>query len=158
MTTAAITKLRIISMLAVALTAIGLAACGGGPGSITAKGTVSVFANSFGGSSVQDAYPDITPGGQVTVVDSSGKVIGTGTLAPDQAIVAQAEAAWAAQTGSSNGAAALATFVEGFSFTATVPGGLSQYGIQVGQNRGTVWESVSEMQKGPTLTLGSLSG
>lgn len=49
-------------------------------------------------------------------------------------------------------------FIEGFSFTVSVPGGLPRYGIQVGQNWGTVWESASEMQKGPALTLGSLSG
>ena len=52
-----------------------VAACGGGPGNLTAKGTVEVFANPLNGMNVQDSYPDITPGGTVTIVDSSGKVI-----------------------------------------------------------------------------------
>jgi hypothetical protein len=133
-----------------------LAGCGGGPGNFTAKGTVEVFANAFGGSSVQDAYPDIAAGGTVTVVDSSGKVIGTGTLSPNLALVRQAETLFAAQTGGSG--VAMAEFVEAFSFSTAVPGGESRYGIQVGQNRGTVWESQSQMQKGPALTLGSLTG
>ncbi len=37
----------------------------------------------------------------------------------------------------------------------TVPGGQARYGITVGQNRGVVYESASQM-KDPGLTLGSL--
>jgi hypothetical protein len=34
---------------------------------------------------MSEAYPDVTDGSQVTVTDSSGKVIGTGTLSYSKA-------------------------------------------------------------------------
>ncbi len=34
------------------------------------------------------------------------------------------------------------------------PGGEARYGIQAGQNRGTVWFSEMQMRKGPGLSLG----
>jgi hypothetical protein len=142
--------------LSAVVSAAVLAGCRGGPGNFTANGTVQVFANPLNGMSVRDSYPDIAPGGTVTVVDSSGKVIGTGTLSPDPALVLQAETLFAAQAGGSG--VAMAEFGEGFSFSAEVPGGEARYGIQFGQNRGTVWESQSQMQKSPALTLGSLTG
>ena len=123
---------------------------------ITSHGTVTLFSGLLSGQNVQDSYPDITSGSQVTVSDSTGKVIGTGTLsyssAQTSALVLMS--ALAAKLPSYD----LTQDVAVYTFTVTsLPGGLERYGVKVGQNRGTVWETASQM-KDPGLTLGSLSG
>jgi hypothetical protein len=104
---------------------------------------------------VQNAYPDIASGSQVTVTDSPGKVIGTGTLSYDPVQTATTLVTATAGTGLT--ASELTAFVAVYDFTVTVPGGLDRYGITVGQNRGTIYETATQMKKGPSLTLGSLS-
>jgi hypothetical protein len=128
-----------------------------GPGSFTAHGSEMVFADPFNGQNVQQAYPDITDGAQVTVINSSGTVVGTGTLQSDP--VGTLQAIKAAVTGTPGlSASDFASFVMKYTFTVTVPGGLPRYGIRAGQDRGTVWLSPNQMRHGPALTLGSLSG
>jgi hypothetical protein len=70
---------------ATAVTALALAGCSSGPPPVTAHGELTVYNNPFGGESMSEAYPDVTDGSQVTVTDSSGKVIGTGTLSYSKA-------------------------------------------------------------------------
>jgi len=89
------------------------------------------------------------------VTDSSGKVIGTGTLSYSSADTAAFLLEATAGTGLT--AAELEPDVAVYTFTVTVPGGLARYGITVGRNRGVIYESASQM-KDPGLTLGSLSG
>jgi hypothetical protein len=122
---------------------------------VTGHGTLIVYLNPFSGLNMQDAYPDITNGSQVTVTDDSGKVIGTGTLAysKTQTFLFLMEAA--AKYGQT--AADLAPDVAIYTFTVTVPGGEQRYGFTVGKNRGTIWVPPSQV-KDPGLTLGSLSG
>ena len=123
---------------ALALAALlALTACGGS-GQVTVHGTEDVTVNPAGGVPVQQAFPDVTNGSQVTVVDPSGKVIGTGTLSYTKAdTTAGASLQWAMVYG----------------FTVTVPTGEARYGIQVGHGRGTVWFTPQQMAKGPVLSL-----
>jgi len=123
---------------------------------VTSHGTVTLYSDPLSGLNVQDSYPDITSGSQVTVSDSSGKVIGTGTLSYSSTETARflMEAA-AQEAGTGLTAAELAPDVAIYTFTVTVPGGQARYGITVGRNRGVVYESASQM-KDPGLTLGSL--
>jgi hypothetical protein len=130
-------------LVAVIAAAVVVAGCGG-PGTFTAHGTDLVCADITSGTSAADAYPDISDGGQVTVTDSTGKVIGTGTLVSTPVPTKVA----------SLGGASVAEFFGSYKFSVTVPGGLQRYGIQIGQNRGTVWFSPSKMQSGPSVSLG----
>lgn len=146
--------------IAIAITgaAAGLVLTGCGssaPAPIRSHGVVTVFASPDDGETVQDAYPDIATGGQVTIVDSSGKVVATGTLTynPQQT----ASMLTKATAGTAMPASDLTTFIADYDFTVSVPGGLARYGIKVGQNRGTIYETASQM-KHPALTLGSLTG
>jgi hypothetical protein len=80
-------------------------------------------------------FPDITDGAQVTVVNSSNTVVGTGTL--------YLQGNQAQTVGES----------DSYIFTVSkLPGGLARYGFEVGHNRGTVWETPSEA-KDPSLSL-----
>lgn len=121
--------------MALAVTALLLAGCGGGS-QITAHGTEDVTVSPGSGMTVQDAFPDVTNGSQVTVVDPSGKVIGTGTLS-----YAKGDTGAAIQ------------WAMAYDFTVTVPGGETRYGIQIGHDRGTVWFTPAQMTKGPALQL-----
>ena len=125
---------------------------------ITSHGTVALYLNPLSGLNMQDAYPDITDGSQVTVSDSTGKVIGTGTLSYSSAdTLTFLIEALGQEKGTGLTATELAPDVAIYTFTVTVPGGLDRYGITVGKNRGVIYESASQM-KDPGLTLGSLSG
>jgi hypothetical protein len=117
--------------LAVAAVVIGVLASSG-PGNFTARGTVTVCGDLLGGTSATDAYPDITDGGQVTVTDSASHVIGTSSLSLKSST----------------------TLMDDYMFRVTVAGGEARYGIEVGQNRGTVWFSETQMRTGPSLSLG----
>jgi hypothetical protein len=97
-------------------------------------GTEQVVVNSFDGMSTSGAFPDITGGSPVTVVDTSGEVIGTGVLAPSD------PTSWGAQDAV-------------YSFTLAVPVGEPRYGIEVGHNRGTAWFSEAQMRTGPALSV-----
>jgi hypothetical protein len=119
-------------ILGAAALALALTACGGAS-TITAHGTETVAVSILAGESAQQAFPDVTDGGQVTVVDSTGNVVGSGILS---------------ETDTS-------TVIDEFKFTVTVPGGLARYGIQIGNgSRGTVWFSKGQMKQGPRLCLG----
>jgi hypothetical protein len=103
-----------------------------GPGTITAHGTLEVAVSMLDGDTPSEAYPDISDGGQVTVIDSDHNVIGTGTL-------------------SETGTGGLDN--DYYTFTSKVPGGEQRYGIQIGNNRGVVWFSQQQMHQGPQLCL-----
>ena len=120
--------------MALVAAALLAAACGGGQ--LTVHGAEDVSVSPGSGMTVQQAFPDITSGSQVTVVDPSGKVIGTGTLA-----YAKGDATAALQ------------WEMAYVFTVTVPAGEARYGIQVGHGRGTVWFTPQQMAKGPALSL-----
>ena len=134
--------------------ALTIAGCGSKPATITAHGTLDVFASPLGGQSVQTAYPDITSGSQVTIKNPGGSVVGTGTLVTDAAATAAADAQMAAAVPGTS-PSTYSAWVEAFTFTAKVPGGLSRYGITIGSH-GTIWFTLGEMRKGPTLSLGNM--
>jgi hypothetical protein len=122
---------------------------------VTAGGTLTVYDNPFSGLAMAEAYPDVTNGGQVTVTDSSGKVIGTGTLSYSKAdtfnFLLQATVKY------EKAMADLAPDVAIYTFRVTgLPGQLSRYGFTVGKGRGTIWVPLAQV-KGPGLTLGPLS-
>jgi hypothetical protein len=116
-----------------ALVAAPLAACASAPAMFTAHGQEQVCGDLLNGTSPSD-YSDISDGSQVTITDSKGGVVATGTLASDPKDSNSLEAV--------------------YNFTVVVPGGLPRYGIQVGRNRGTIWFSESQMRKGPGVSLG----
>jgi hypothetical protein len=145
----------VIGVLAAAGVIISFLSGGSTAPPVTSHGTVTLYSGLLSGLNVQDSYPDITSGSQVTVTDSSGKVLGTGTLS-------YSSAQTSALVLMSAAVAKLPSYdftqdVAVYTFTATVPGGLDRYGLTVGRNRGTIWESAPQM-KDPGLTLGSLSG
>jgi hypothetical protein len=151
--------MKTASALTAALIAAALAvtACSSGPPPVTSRGSLTLEVNPLGGTEVTDAYPDITDGSQVTVTDSSGKVIGTGTLSysKQQTDVQALMAGTAMGLGSS--ASDLELDMAVYTFTVTgLPGGLPRYGFTMGHNRGTIWETPSQV-KDPSLSLGSLS-
>jgi hypothetical protein len=146
-------KMPLLIAFAVALAAV-LAGCGSTP-PIHTDGQLEVFASPLNGQSAQTAYPGITPGTQVIVVNSSGKVIGTGSLTYNAAAVQAADKQFAAALPGTP-ASMYSTWIEAFGFTATVPGGQPRYGIQVSGQPGTVWFTPAEMRKGPVLSLGSM--
>ena len=70
----------------------------------------------------------------VVVTDSSGNVVGTGTLSPgtgEESVLRQMTAASLKVD-----ADLLAPDIVVYQFAVTVPGGLDRYGVKVGQNRG----------------------
>ena len=143
----------LIAPAAIALAA-ALTACSSGPPPVTSHGTLTLYVDPLGGTSLQDSYPDITDGSQVVVTDSSGKVIGTGTLNYDQRQSAATAAVEAAIMGPGMTAAEFAPDVAVYTFTVSgLPGGLPRYGIKVG-NRAVHWEGMSAIKK-PELTLGT---
>ncbi len=101
---------------------------------ITVHGTEQVVVTSFDGMSITAAFPDITGGSRVTVVDPAGEVIGTGLLSPSD------PSSWGPQDAV-------------YAFTVTVPAGEPSYGIEVGRNRGTVWFTEAQLRQGPALSL-----
>lgn len=144
------------ALIATAIAVAFLAGCSSGPPPVKSHGTVTLMANPLSGDPVSQAYPDVTDGSQVVVTDSSGKVIGTGTLTPDTAEESVLRQMTAASL--KVNADLLAPDIVVYQFVVTVPGGLDRYGVKVGQNRGTIYETAEEMKDGPSLTLGSLSG
>jgi hypothetical protein len=103
-------------------------------GSMTVHGTEQVLVNSFDGMDISTAFPDITAGSPVTVVDPSGTVIGNSYL------VASDPTSWGPQDAV-------------YSFTVTVPDGQSRYGVEIGRNRGTAWFNAQQMRAGPALSV-----
>jgi|SRR6516165_8583253 hypothetical protein len=128
--------LTIILVIGIIMTAWGISKATSSPGSITSHGQVELATTNLlgDGLSPADAFPDIAPGGQVTVVNSSDQVIGTGTLTQ----------------GAMSSGLVSADFLN---FTVSVPAGLSRYGIEIGHDRGTVWFTPAEMKSGPGLSL-----
>jgi len=120
-------------LLVLFATLAGINAVSGG-GSMTVHGTEVVTLNPLDGTNVSQAFPDITAGTEVTVVSSSGTVIGSGSLSEADA------SSWT-------------TWSAAYSFTVTVPSGEPRYGIQIGHDRGTVWFTQQQMAKGPGLSL-----
>ncbi len=115
----------------------------GGGSSFTAHGTA------------QDCTGVISDGTQAVVTDSSGKVIGTGTLVTDNSKAALAVEQQYDQL--QLGLGSLGGNTSGMSiydFTASgLPSGLSRYGINLGSGHGTVWFSEKEMVAGPGRSL-----
>lgn len=127
------------SLLAVALTSK--------PSSFTAHGLEEVCVDAL----------DVTDGSQVTVTDSSGKVIGTGTLHTDNSKAAQAIESESALLSAALGPMSDGSSTSVYDFTVTVPAGLDRYGVSVGGgSHGTLWESEAQMKAGPQIGLGCL--
>ena len=145
-------------ILAAALTLTTAAGCSSAPPSITAHATLTLYTGPLSGTTVTTAYPDITDGSQVTVTSPAGTVLTTGTLAYDKPLTDAEAAVAGVEMGLGASADLLQADIAVYTFTVTVPGGQSRYGISVGQNRGTIWETAAQMEAGPGLTLGSLSG
>lgn len=112
-----------------------LAACDG-PGVVTVHGTVtpsSASASVFGPGMTSTSYAGCsaatpTPGTQVTVTDSSGKVLGVGTLG-----------AWSSATASVSGTTIYPCTMP---FTITgVTAGEVRYGFAISGVPGTQWET-----------------
>jgi hypothetical protein len=100
---------------------------------VTVHGIVFAYVSPLVGLTVQEAYPDIVTGGQVTVTDHSGRKIGAGTLTrnPDPVLaVAKLEKAseW---DGPKLTAAELAAAGAVYDFTVTIPW-LIRFAITVG--------------------------
>jgi hypothetical protein len=134
-----------IAAAVVAAAGTAVAGCGSGaPATFTAHGTEQVCAPITGGENAANAYPDISAGAQVTVVSSSHAVIGTGTLAT----------APLPASDTTIGGTDMAQFFGAYKFTVRVPAGKARYGIEIGQNRGTIWASESQMRRGPGVSLG----
>ena len=108
---------------------------------ITVHGSVFVYVSPLAGSTMQEASPPIASGGQVTVTDTSGRQIGTGTLTnnpdPGQA-VAKLEKATAGPKPTASELTAV------YDFTITLPW-LINYGITVCQQE-TIHLTAAEMQ------------
>jgi hypothetical protein len=117
-----------------------------GPGSFTAHGTEEVCVDA----------PDITDDTQVTVLDSAGHVLGTGSLAEDNSpeatkLITQYDALQVSLGSFGNSGPGMSIYT----FTVTgLPGGQARYGIAVGQNRGTVYFTEQQMRSGPGVNLG----
>ncbi len=126
---------RVSSFISLAVLALVLAACSSSPPSFTAHGAVTVSAGILAGGPPSELFPDISDGAQVTVVNSSNTVVGTGPL--------HLQGNQAQTVGES----------DSYTFTVSnLPGGLTRYGFEIGHNRGTVWETPSEA-KDPSLSL-----
>ena len=132
---------------AAVVAAVGGYVLASGPGSFTANGGDQVCVDA----------PDVTNGSQVTVTDSSGHVIATGTLAEDDsAATVKAVKAYDQLQFS------LGSFLGGsdsgmsvYKFSVTVPVGQPRYGVSIGNgNRGTIWFTEQQMRKGPQVSLG----
>jgi hypothetical protein len=114
-----------------------------GGGSFTAYGTS------------QDCTGVENDGDQVTVLDSSQHVIGTGTLATDNSAAAiAAEKQYLSLQTALGQLGSGSSSMNIFDFRVTVPSGQPRYGVQIGSGHGTVWLSEQEMRKGPGLNLG----
>jgi hypothetical protein len=126
--------MKALSITGAALAAaMALAITGCGGGNFTAHGADTVCGDFLNGTSAADTYPDITSGATVTVIDSASHVIGTGSLS-------------ATTLGTSTG--------DIYKFAVTIPAGETRYGIEIGRDRGTVWESEKQMRTGPSVSLG----
>ena len=129
---------RFVPLAAVVLAALLLAGCSSSPAPITSQGKVTVEYTDPGAGG-----DDLSDGSQVVVVNSSGTVIGNGTLA----------------TVSSGPGMDNIGEQDVFSFKVQVPGGLARYGIQVGgTSHGTLWETAAQMKAGPALAIDETTG
>jgi hypothetical protein len=114
-----------------------------------AHGHVIVYVSPQAGLTVQQAYPDIASGGQVTVTDSSGNKIGAGTLTSSrdfrQAAVLLERARYGdgPAAGPQPTASELAASGAVYDFTVTVPW-LVRYGITVGRQE-TYYYTAAQM-------------
>ena len=68
------------TFIALIVLALVLAACSSSPAAFAAHGRLTASAGLMSGGPPSELFPDISDGGQVTVVNSSNTVIGTGTL------------------------------------------------------------------------------
>jgi hypothetical protein len=123
-------------VLSVAALSMGALAACGGPGTVTVHGTVtpnSASAGVFGPGMTSTSYAGCAtanpaPGTQVTVTDSSGKVLGVGTLG-----------AWSAATRTVSG---VTIYPCTMPFTITVvTAGEPRYGFAISGVPGTQWET-----------------
>lgn len=138
-----------VAVLAAALlataVAVPVALLSNGPGDFTARGGESVCVDA----------PDVTAGTQVTVTDSAGRVIGTGTLADDNSAAAVAAVKQYAQlSGVLAAFAGNSAVMSVYTFAVAVPGGQQRYGVSTSERRGTVWFTEAQMRQGPHLSLG----
>lgn len=129
---------RSVPLAAAVLAVLLLAACSSSPAPITAHGKVTVEYTAPGAGG-----DDLSDGSQVVIVNSSGTVIGNGTLTA---------------TSSGPGIDNIGE-QDVFSFKVQVPGGQPRYGIQVGgTSHGTLWETAAQMKAGPALAIDETTG
>jgi hypothetical protein len=129
------------SIVVVAATAVTLPLVLGGGSTITARGALEL--DDFTGNCLTDpGFSDITQGTQVVVTNSANTVVGTSALN------------YAQQQSAEQSSLQPGLSVCIYTFTVSVPGGLSRYGIII-SHRGTVWFSAAQMAKGPGLSLSS---
>lgn len=103
-------------------------------GTIVVHGTEQLVVTSYDGMSTEQAFPDITGGTPVTVVNPAGAEVGSALLSPSD------PTSWGPQDAV-------------YAFVVTVPAGEQKYGIQIGRDRGTVWFTPAQMLRGPAVTL-----
>jgi hypothetical protein len=131
----------LLAGLAVAVVIGGVAAglaLTSGPAPFTAHGNIELCTSPAlgGGGTPAEDYPDVTSGGQVTILDQQQHVITTATL--------------------TSGASMNTGLLDGqfYNWSAKVPAGLARYGVEIGHDRGTVWFSERQMHAGPSTSLG----
>jgi hypothetical protein len=140
-------KVILTVVLAAAMALTAWLAIPHGPGTFTARGSETVTIDA----------PDVTDGSQVTVTDSGGHVIGTGTLATDNSPAAQKAIreydALNVELGALGGDSGPGISV--YKFTVPdLPAGQARYGVSVGKDRGTLWFTQQQMHAGANLSLG----
>jgi hypothetical protein len=131
-----ITNIRTVIALAVAALSVEVLTACGGPGTLTVHGSVtpnSAAAGVFGPGMNRTSYAGCagakpTPGTQITITDSSVKVLGTGTLG-----------AWSNTTMTVSGTT-IYTCTMPFTIT-DVTAGEPRYGFAISGVPGTQWES-----------------
>lgn len=142
-----------IAVLAAAGTAIGVAVSGGGAGSFTLKGTLTLNALGSGDStnplSPADGDPCITTGGYTDIAQGATVTIGGST---GQSLAVTGLSAGVETGVETDDGVALGTCV--FKFSVEVPAGQSAYTVTI-SHRGTQTFTPAQAQAGVTLSLGS---
>jgi hypothetical protein len=125
-----------------ALLIFGVLGCGllgcSGPGSVQSKGTIQVDYTATG-SFFGGAGDDLATGAQVVILNPAGDVIASAPLNLANTVTMPGESA------------ASGDFQDTLTWSVSVPGGLSSYGVRIGSH-GTQWYSATGI-KNPTLSL-----
>lgn len=140
--------LPVLVLLIVLAALLGLWASGG---AMTVTGHEVVVIDPDNNTEIAGVFPDIRARTPVTVLNSAGRVVGSGVLRFEPHVSARDGAKY--NSDSEN----VSDFIAVYSFTVSVPRGLARYGLKIGSNHGTAWLSAAQMSGGAVLTLGSMS-